>query len=205
MGNLVLRSEEDWKGRWRETFGNDRPIHLELGIGKGGFLSEMACRYREEINYIGIEAQQDVLYYAACKARDRELANIRFMVFDASFLTDLFLPGEVQRLYLNFSDPWPKNRHAKRRLTDRRFLEIYRQVLAPGAQLCFKTDNEKLFEYSLNQLAGQGLRLSNITFDLHHSDLAGNVMTEYEEKFSSLGMKIYRCEATFPPAARVGG
>ena len=198
MGDLVLDGKDNWKGRWREVFGNERPIHVELGTGKGGFLSEMAERYREEVNYIGIEAHQDLLYHAACQARERNVANVRFVVFDAANLAELFASGEVQRLYLNFSDPWPKNRHAKRRLTDSRFIEIYRQVVPPGGQLFFKTDNEPLFDYSLEQFAVNGLQLSHITRDLHNSDFVGNVMTEYERKFSSRGIKICRCEAAFP-------
>lgn len=184
------------RGRWREVFGRAAPLHVELGTGKGRFIAGMAER-EPAINFVGVEAQQDVLYYAAKKVRERQLSNVRLVVFDISNLLELFAPGEIDRLYINFCDPWPKKRHAKRRLTHSNFLEKYRVVLAPGGQLFFKTDNEKLFEFSLNQFGAMGLKMGNITFDLHNSGYEGNIMTEYEEKFSSQGMRIYRCEVTF--------
>lgn len=187
---------EEMKGRWHEMFGNDAPLHAELGTGKGRFITEMAARH-PEINFIALEAQADVLYYAALKAREHQLPNLRLAVFDINNIDLIFAPNEVARLYINFCDPWPKNRHAKRRLTHRGFLNKYRAILIPGGQLFFKTDNEKLFEFSLNEFAGENLKLSNITFDLHNSGYPDNIMTEYERKFSSLGMKIYRCEACF--------
>lgn len=186
----------DLRGRWREVFGRAALLHVELGTGKGRFIAGMAER-EPAINFVGVEAQQDVVYYAAKKVRERQLGNVRLVVYDINNLLELFAPGEIDRLYINFCDPWPKKRHAKRRLTHMNFLEKYRVVLAPGGQLFFKTDNEKLFEFSLNQFGALGLKMGNITFDLHNSGYEGNIMTEYEEKFSSQGMRIYRCEVTF--------
>lgn len=193
---VVNNPIDAYKGKWREIMGKDVPLHVELGTGRGQFITGMA-EVNANINFIGLEAVVDVLYDAAQKAQTRQLKNVRLAVFDINHILDIFAPGEVDRLYINFCDPWPKNRHAKRRLTHAGFLEKYRQVLAAGGELCFKTDNEKLFEFSLNQFAAGNLKMSNITFDLHHSDFEGNIMTEYEAKFSSMGMKIYRCEAKF--------
>jgi len=196
--DIVIFSEEGAHvGHWRELFGHQRPVHVELGTGKGDFLVGMAKRW-PQINFIGIEYEEEVLYYAAFKVREQQLTNIRLLPFDSKHITDIFAPGEIQQLYINFCDPWPKRRHAKRRLTNPAFLDRYRLVLASGGGLFFKTDNERLFEYSLNQFATSGLALANISLDLHHyGNYVDNVMTEYEQKFSTLGMKIYRCEAYF--------
>jgi tRNA (guanine-N7-)-methyltransferase len=195
--DIVYKNPDDRvRGCWQGIFGDNKPLYVELGTGKGRFITEMAARH-PDINFIGIEAQADVLYYAAKKAREKGLTNIRLLVFDINHITDIFAPGEVGLFYINFCDPWPKNRHAKRRLTHAGFLEKYRSILPMNGQIFFKTDNEKLFEFSLNEFAGAGLRLGNIALDLHNSRMEGNVMTEYEEKFSKLGMKIYRCEVTF--------
>lgn len=185
-------------GHWHQVFGSSQaPLHVELGTGKGQFISETA-ELHPGVNYIGIEAQLDVLYYAARKAAAKELANLKLIVFDVNQITDLFAAGEVDRLYINFCDPWPKKRHAKRRLTHVRFLEKYRRILKPGGQLFFKTDNKELFTFSLEQFAESGLNVEKITYDLHNSSYAnGNIMTEYEEKFSSKGVKINRCEVLF--------
>lgn len=194
--NIVIPARDG--GEWQSVFGRNAPLHVELGIGKGRFITEMAAN-NPGVNYIGIEAQQDVLYYAAQKVADRGLGNVRLLVFDINNILAIFQPGEVWRFFINFCDPWPKNRHAKRRLTHSRFLAMYRNLLRPGGELHFKTDNERLFEFSLNEFAASGLGLRNISLDLHHSSFQGNVMTEYEAKFSALGMKIFRCEAIFPP------
>ncbi len=198
FSNIVLQNpNEDLKGKWAEVLGNDLPLHVELGTGKGKFIAGMGELYQGQLNFVGIEAQQDVLYYAAQKVRDRELPNVRLLVFDVNEILTIFAQGEIDRLYVNFCDPWPKNRHAKRRLTHANFLEKYRTVLKPGGQLWFKTDNQPLFEFSLEQFQEFGLKLNNISYDLHNSGFAPNVMTEYETKFSSLGQSIYRCEVTF--------
>jgi len=187
-------------GRWAEEFHRVAPLHVEIGVGKGDFITELAARH-PEINYVGLEAQQGVLYFAARKAAARAVRNLRLLVFDAARLTELFAPGEVDRIYLNFSDPWPKKRHAKRRLTSEVFLARYREVLRPGGELRFKTDNEGLFAYSLETLAAQGWRISDVTHDLHALGDPANIMTEYERKFSARGAKIGRLAAR-PPQER---
>jgi tRNA (guanine-N7-)-methyltransferase len=182
-------------GQWLSRYGG-KELHIEIGTGRGRFISGMAEQHPDKL-FIGIEASQDVLYDAARKVRRKGLKNVQLLVFNAITIETLFAPGEVDQLYLNFSDPWHKRRHAKRRLTHEGFLAKYQQILKPGGRLCFKTDNEKLFEFSLNQFAAFGLGLSNITFDLHNSDFEGNIMTEYEARFAAKGSKIFRCEACF--------
>ncbi|MGI6092707.1 MAG: tRNA (guanosine(46)-N7)-methyltransferase TrmB [Negativicutes bacterium] len=186
------------QGRWQEVFSRSAPLHVELGTGKGRFITETAA-LNPDINYIGIEAQLDVLFYAAQKAAAKELKNIRLLVFDINNILDIFADNEIDQLYINFCDPWPKARHAKRRLTHINFLNKYRQIIKSGGRLFFKTDNKALFEFSLEQFAENGLIVENVTFDLHNSEFAEkNIMTEYEQKFSGLGMKIHRCEVVFP-------
>lgn len=180
-------------GRWSGEFGRTAPLHVELGIGKGSFLSELAGR-EPAVGFIGIEAEPEVLYQAAKRMAEREAANVRLLLFDAEGIADIFAPGEVDRLYINFCDPWPKKRHARRRLTCGRFLARYRLIMATGGELYFKTDNAELFAFSLEEFASAGLEVKNVTFDLPASDL----MTEYEAKFRAMGMKIHRCEVVFP-------
>ena len=190
----------DWTqfaGRWAETFGRTAPLHIEIGVGKGDFLTELAAR-NPGVNYVGLEAQQGVLYFAARKAAERGLKNIRLLVFDAAHLTELFASGEVDRIYLNFSDPWPKKRHAKRRLTSEVFLMRYRAVLRADGEIHFKTDNEGLFSYSLETMERRGWQLSHVTHDLHALAEPDNIMTEYERKFSARGAKIGRLIARRP-------
>ena len=181
-------------GHWHELYARpEQPLHLELGCGKGGFLRKNAEAY-PDVNFIGIERQETVVAMAARRA-DEELPNLAFVWDNASNLSDLFEVGEFQRLYLNFSDPWPKKRTYKRRLTYRGFLQEYRRIMGENAEIFFKTDNRGLFEFSLNEFCADDWKLSNISLDLHNSDYEGNIMTEYEEKFSSRGMPIYRLEA----------
>ena len=181
-------------GHWHELYARpEQPLHLELGCGKGGFLRKNAEAY-PDVNFIGIERQETVVAMAARRA-DEELPNLAFVWDNASNLSDLFEVGEFQRLYLNFSDPWPKKRTYKRRLTYRGFLQEYRRIMGEDAEIFFKTDNRGLFEFSLNEFCADDWKLSNISLDLHNSDYEGNIMTEYEEKFSSRGMPIYRLEA----------
>ena len=190
----------DWTrfaGAWTETFGRTAPLHVEIGVGKGDFLTELAAR-NPNVNYVGLEMQQGVLYFAARKAAERGLENLRLVVFDAARLTELFAPCEVDRIYLNFSDPWPKARHAKRRLTSPLFLARYRTVLKADGELCFKTDNMGLFDYSIETMASEAWQLSNVTHDLHALAEADNIMTEYERKFSARGAKIGRLVARPP-------
>lgn len=190
----------DWTrfaGAWTETFGRTAPLHVEIGVGKGDFLTELAAR-NPNVNYVGLEAQQGVLYFAARKAAARELPNVRLLVFDAAHLTELFAFGEVDRIYLNFSDPWPKARHAKRRLTSEVFLARYAAVLKEGGAIHFKTDNAGLFAYSLETMEREGWLLSHVTHDLHALAEPDNIMTEYERKFSARGAKIGRLVACCP-------
>ena len=185
-----------YKGRWKDRFGNDNPIHIEIGCGKGRFINTLAERH-PDVNFIAVELKAEVVLRAVQRTEYREIPNLAFVQFDASKLTELFADHEVSRLYLNFSDPWPKTRHAKRRLTYASFLQTYRQVLKEDGEIHLKTDNEPLFEFSLNQFAGEHFQMRNITFDLHQSKLAAdNVMTEYEERFSSRGQRIYCVEAS---------
>ncbi len=180
-------------GRWAGEFGRTAPLHVELGIGKGAFLCELAAG-APAVNFIGIEAEREVLYQAAKRMAAREVANARLLHFDAEGIVDIFAPGEIDRLYINFCDPWPKKRHAKRRLTGGRFLARYRLIMATGGELHFKTDNAGLFAFPLEEFAREGLAVKNVTFDLP----AGGVLTEYEAKFRALGMNIHRCEVVFP-------
>lgn len=194
----VPTQPEEYRGKWQEWFKNDQPIHVELGTGKGNFITTLAEKY-PSLNFIGVEVREEVLISAVRKAANKELKNIAFIWVNINKIEEIFAPGEVSRLFLNFSDPWPKSRHAKRRLTHRDFLAKYKGLLTPGQEIHLKTDNEKLFEFSLNEFSDTGFRLRNITFDLHqsHFEEAREVMTEYEKKFVSQGMKIYRAEAIY--------
>lgn len=187
----VIQHPKEKKGLWREIFGNDHPIHIEIGMGKGQFIIEMAKR-NPEINYIGIERYSTVLVKALRKREQEELGNLYFMCIDARLLAEVFAGGEVAKIYLNFSDPWPKDRHAGRRLTSPQFMAVYHQFLAAEGQVEFKTDNRELFDYSLEAIPEAGWKLFASTFDLHHDAQLneGNVMTEYETKFSAEGKPI---------------
>ena len=190
-----VASPKNYKGKWHENFGNNNPIHIEIGMGKGQFLTTLALK-NPNINYIGIEKFSSVLLRASEKLELLELNNVRIINIDALNLLDVFEEDEIDRIYLNFSDPWPKNAHAKRRLTSGRFLPIYERILNSNGEIHFKTDNRILFEFSLESLNNYGLILSNISLDLHNSDYPDNIVTEYEEKFSKFG-PIYRLEAKF--------
>ncbi len=185
------------KGHWQEIFGNDNPIYVELGTGKGRFISQNALLH-PNVNFLGLELQQDVIYHAAKKVRELELKNVRLAVFDINHLADLLAFGEAKRFYINFCDPWPKLRHAKRRLTHVNFLAQYKKLLGSGGELFFKTDNRPLFDFSLTQFAEAGCTVRALTYDLHNSSyMEDNIMTEYEKKFSGFGEKINRCEVIF--------
>ena len=187
----VIHEPKEKKGTWKEIFGNDHPIHIEIGMGKGQFIIEMAKR-NPEINYVGIERYSTVLVKALRKREQEELGNLYFMCMDARLLAEVFAPGEVAKIYLNFSDPWPKDRHAGRRLTSPQFMAVYNQFLAADGRVEFKTDNRELFDYSLEAIPEAGWKISASTFDLHHNAEMneGNVMTEYETKFSAEGKPI---------------
>ena len=192
----VVQEPQTKKGHWAEVFEKKQPLHIEVGMGKGRFLMDLA-RLHPEINYIGIEMYDSVLLRALQKREELEqegvvYSNLYFMRVDARLLPEIFAQGEVDKIYLNFSDPWPKVRHAKRRLTSREFLARYDQILVPDGKVEFKTDNKGLFEFSLEEVKETKWNLDAFTFDLHHNEemVKGNVMTEYEEKFSSMGNPI---------------
>ena len=193
----VINKPEDIKGKWKELFGNNNPIHLEIGMGKGQFITNLALK-NPNINYIGIEKFSSVLVRAVEKLDDREeeIKNLKLMRFDAEYINNIFEKNEIDRIYLNFSDPWPKARHAKRRLTSKEFLTRYDQILIELGDVIFKTDNKNLFDFSLEQIEEKKWKLHNVTLDLHNSEyVKDNILTEYEEKFSSIGKPIYRLVA----------
>lgn len=191
----VEHEPEALKGRWRERFGNSNPIHVEIGMGKGQFLMELAAR-NPEINYIGIERQKSVLLRGVEKMEEKPLENVILLLYEADKVEDIFAPEEISRIYLNFSDPWPKDRHAHRRLTSDRFLARYSKFVKKDGTIEFKTDNTGLFEYSLESAKACGWEIPICTRDLHNSEYnEGNVMTEYEQKFSEMGNAI--CKAVF--------
>ena len=182
---------EDCPGTWHEIFGNSNPIHIEIGMGKGKFIHTMAKEH-PHINYVGIEKYSSVLLRAIQKMQEDTLPNLKFIRMDAEDIAKVFAQGEVDRIYLNFSDPWPKDRHAKRRLPSGEFLARYDRILKKDGYLEFKTDNRQLFDFAVEQLEPAGWKAEVITFDLHGNEtlMQGNVMTEYEEKFSSMGNPI---------------
>ncbi|MCI5944114.1 MAG: tRNA (guanosine(46)-N7)-methyltransferase TrmB [Eubacterium sp.] len=187
---FALKNPEQYKGKWSEVFEQNLPIHIEIGMGKGQFLMKMA-ELHPDIHYIGIEKYSSVLVRALEKIEENPLPNIHFIRMDAENITQVFEKGEVEQIYLNFSDPWPKDRHAKRRLTSRQFLERYDNILKDNGKIIFKTDNRALFDFSLEEVKEAGWSVELCTFDLHHSEyLEGNVMTEYEEKFVKKGNPI---------------
>ena len=186
------------KGKWHDFLGNNNPIHIEVGMGKGRFLIDLA-RLHPEINYIGIERYTSVLLRAVQKMQEDELPNVHFLCIDAATLPDIFDRNEVDRIYLNFSDPWPKDRHARRRLTSSEFLARYDLFLAPDGRIEFKTDNQDLFTFSLEEIeSSDKWHLDASTRDLHHDATMneGNIMTEYEEKFSAVGNPICKLIAS---------
>jgi len=189
----VIKEPETKKGGWKDFFGNSNPVHIEVGMGKGQFIHGMA-KENPHVNYIGIERYSTVLLRAIQKMKAEELPNLFFLCEDAKNITDIFGNGEVDKIYLNFSDPWPKDRHAKRRLPSRQFLERFGRILKDDGRLEFKTDNKALFEFALEELEPAGWAADAVTFDLHRDPEMGkgNIMTEYEEKFSSMGNPIYK-------------
>ena len=193
--DYVVQEPETHKGTWGQLFGNEQPVQIEVGMGKGRFIIDMA-RLHPDRNFVGIEMYDSVLLRAVQKREqlEEDLPNLYFIRMDARNLPDVFEKGEVNKIYLNFSDPWPKERHAKRRLTSRQFLERYDKILAPEGTVEFKTDNRPLFEFSLEEVKEAGWILDASTFDLHHDAklMEGNVMTEYEEKFSRAGNPIHK-------------
>lgn len=194
--DLCFVNPKDMAGKWHDVFGNDHPIFIEIGMGKGDFILENARRY-PDINFIGIEKYTTVCAIALNKGIEEHLPNLRYMKEDATVLPAVFAPGEVAQIFLNFSDPWPKKRHAKRRLTYPTFLDIYKILLKEEGHLVLKTDNRGLFEYSLASFANYGLYFNDICLDLHHSEgYEDNIETEYERKFAPRG-PIYRADVIY--------
>lgn len=195
----TINEPAQMKGRWKEYFKNTNPIHIEVGMGKGRFITELALK-NPEINYIGIEKYSSVLIRAIEKvealnsSREQPVNNLVFIRMNAEELCDVFEKNEVDKIYLNFSDPWPKDRHAKRRLTSKEFFGRYHNILVPEGSVEFKTDNRDLFDLSLEEIPLAGWQITEYTYDLHHNEKMneGNIMTEYEEKFSSLGNPIHK-------------
>ncbi len=194
--HYIIPEPETKKGKWADVFGNNNPIHIEVGTGKGQFVTGMA-KQNPEVNYIGIELYESVIVSALDHLIQEGLPNLKLLNVNAKDLKDFFDESEVSRVYLNFSDPWPKTKHAKRRLTYKTFLDMYKHILIPKGEIHFKTDNQGLFEYSLMSFSEYGLLLKFLSLDLHKSDFEGNVMTEYEEKFSAKGQRIYRSEVQY--------
>ena len=191
--DLVIKNPQELKGKWREFWNNDKEIHIEVGMGKGKFMMGMA-KAHPEINYIGIEMYSSVLYRAVQKLELEPLDNLKFLLLDAKDIAEVFDKEEVDRIYLNFSDPWPKDRHAKRRLPSRQFLARFDQILKKDGVIEFKTDNKDLFAFAEEEVEPAGWEIVAITYDLHNDEkmVEGNIMTEYEEKFSSMGNPIYK-------------
>lgn len=195
--NYCIPETEETKGKWNSIFGNEHPIHIEIGMGKGKFIMTLA-KQNPQINYVGIEKYSSVLLRGLQKLEEEPLDNIRFIRMDAENICEMFDKDEVERIYLNFSDPWPKDRHAKRRLTSRQFFALYDQILKNDGVVEFKTDNVSLFDFSLEEVKEAGWKLDAFTRDLHHDEIMnqGNVMTEYEERFSAKGNPIHKLIAS---------
>ena len=200
---LVMDDPASCKGQWRAVFSfANRPLHLEIGCGKGAFVTGMAAAH-PETDFIAMECVKDVIVTAMEKASQSGLKNIRFIFGNANRLEEFFAPGEIDRIYLNFSDPWPKKKQAKHRLTSAVYLPLYQKILSPGGFVIQKTDNRALFEFSIQSFAENGWTLSQVTYDLHSADtpvqvLQENVITEYERRFLDAGQPIHRLEA-YPP------
>ena len=193
---IVLEKPSLHKGEWKKVFGNNNPIHVEIGSGKGQFITGLAKQH-PDINFIGIEVAKSIIVSTVQKVDEETLDNVRLLNEDANDLLAIFEENEIGQIYLNFSDPWPKNRHEKRRLTFRSFLEQYQHILPDSGQIVLKTDNRGLFEYSLVSFSDYGMKLKEVNLDLHAIEDETNVKTEYEEKFASMGHVIYRCTAQF--------
>lgn len=192
---MSVNNPREYKGKWNEVFGNDNPVQIEIGMGKGKFITRLALE-NPDINYVGIEKYSSVLIRAIekCEALDTEIKNLKFIRMEAEYICDVFEKGEADKIYLNFSDPWPKDRHAKRRLTSKQFFDRYNVVLKQDGVVEFKTDNDLLFRFSLEQVPEAGWILDKYTWDLHNDAemVQGNVMTEYESRFSAKGNPIHK-------------
>jgi len=194
--NLIIDNLDNKVIDFNKIFNNDNPVHIEIGMGKGKFIYSKAFN-NKAINFVGIEKFDSVIFRALEKVIENPLDNLFLIRMDANDLLNIFKLDSVNRVYLNFSDPWPKDRHSKRRLTNKKFLDIYKKIMSENSELHFKTDNADLFEYSVDEIKNYPMNVTYITKDLHKSDYEDNIMTEFEEKFSKLGKKIYKLTATF--------
>ena len=192
-GIYYIKNPKELKGKWNSLFNNNNPIYIEIGMGKGDFIIENALRY-PDVNFIGIEMYDSVMIRAVQKSNNLELSNLKLVKIDATYIEDIF-KDEIDLIYLNFSDPWPKDRHAKRRLTSSRFLERYDKIFRDIPRIVMKTDNIDLFEFSLNSLREYGYEIEYCTYDLYNEDITDNIATEYEKKFRSLGQPIHYLKA----------
>lgn len=185
----IILNPEEYLGKWHNLFNNNNPIYLEIGMGKGDFILENAKRY-PNINFIGLEKYDSIIALAIKKIEQEELLNLKLIRMDANNILNVF-NHEISKIFLNFSDPWPKIRHAKRRLTSDTFLSKYDDIFVKNGLIEMKTDNQKLFEYTLISFNDCGYKIKEISLDLHHSDILNNIMTEYEKKFSQKNNPIY--------------
>ncbi|MDD3224667.1 MAG: tRNA (guanosine(46)-N7)-methyltransferase TrmB [Clostridium sp.] len=186
---LVITEPSQYKGKWKDVFKNDNEIYLELGCGRGEFVKKNAILNPNK-NYVAIDLKDEVLVYALRKVEEAELTNVRIVPLEIAFINDIFDENEISRIYINFCNPWPKDRHNKRRLTHTRFLQKYKQFIKPNTEIWFKTDNEDLFIASIEYFKENGFYITYQTYNLHSSDFKENINTEYENKFVKKGIKI---------------
>ncbi|WP_125153072.1 tRNA (guanosine(46)-N7)-methyltransferase TrmB [Clostridium rectalis] len=184
----VIKPRE-YKGKWKDEFGDKKPIHLELGCGRGSFISQKAEKNLDK-NYLAVDLKDEVLIYGLRKVEELELKNVRIVPLNITFISEIFDKDEIEKIYINFCNPWPKERHNKRRLTHTKFLTEYKKFLKSGSEIWFKTDDDQLFEDSITYFKESGFNIEYLTYDLHNSDFKNNIVTEYEEKFSTMGTKI---------------
>ncbi|AVP55587.1 tRNA (guanine-N(7)-)-methyltransferase [Clostridium tetani] len=186
--SLVITNPKEYKGKWMEEFKNNNSIHLELGCGRGGFMQEKALK-NPNINYVAVDLKDEILIYVLRKLKEKEIENVRIVPLNIAFISEVFEKDEIEKIYINFCNPWPKLRHNKRRLTHNKFLDEYKKFLKNQGEIWFKTDDIGLFEDSQEYFKESGFSIEYITYDLHKSDFKDNIMTEYETKFTSMGMK----------------
>lgn len=184
----VITEPKELQGNWNKEFGNEYGLHLELGVGKGGFIAEKA-KIEPNVNFIGMELKNEVLVCALRKVKEAQLENVRLIPMNITGIDGVFAQNEIDKIYINFCNPWPKDRHNKRRLTHPRFLTEYKKFLKLDGEVWFKTDDTELFEASREYFENSGFSIEYFTYDLHNSDFTGNIMTEYESKFAAFGMK----------------
>lgn len=185
----VVTNPREYKGRWKDVFGNNNDIYLELGCGRGGFIAASAEK-EKNVNFIGIDLKDEVLIYALRKIEESGIENVRLVPLNICWIGEVFDKNEISRIHINFCNPWPKHRHNKRRLTYPKFLSLYKEFLKPQAEIWFKTDDKGLFEDSIKYFKESGFDITYLTYDLHNSGFEYNIMTEYETKFAGIGMKI---------------